>query len=85
MADRATVITAPAPVTRTRAGTRGAVVATPVAPVAALTVSVTVRGTTTVFPAVTIAGALYVPAPGDDVTTVPLSDGRVLVLGVWSA
>ncbi len=30
--------------------------------------------------AVTIAGALYTPSAGDQVTTIPLSDGRVLLL-----
>jgi hypothetical protein len=31
--------------------------------------------------AVTIEGALYTPTAGADVVTIPLSDGRVLLLG----
>jgi hypothetical protein len=35
-------------------------------------------------PALTIVGTVYLPTIGDDVTTIPLSDGSVLLLGRWS-
>jgi hypothetical protein len=35
-------------------------------------------------PALTIEGAIYSPTQGDTVTTIPLSDGSVLLLGMWS-
>ncbi len=44
--------------------------------------SVVLDGAT--VPAVTIEGTLYQPTEGDRVVTIPLSDGRVLILGPTS-
>ena len=38
----------------------------------------------TTFPAVQITAALYEPAQGDVVTTLPLDDGHSLVLGLFT-
>jgi hypothetical protein len=69
MADIADVVTAPGK-TKVAKGV----------PVPPLTVSV--NGVT--VPAVTIKGAPYLPTQGDKVVTIPLSDGRVLILGPTS-
>lgn len=45
--------------------------------------AVVVGGVT--VPAVTIEGALYAPSEGDAVVTIPLSDGKVLILGPVSS
>ena len=69
MADRANVVTAP-----DKHGRGGE--PTPF--------TVKLRESKKTFPAVLLANTVYVPNQGDDVTTLPLSDGQALVLGFFS-
>jgi len=68
MADRATVLTAPAKDRKVGKGEPEPE-------------KLTVRVAGVTFDAVTIKDAKYQPAQGDDVTTIPLANGTALLLG----
>jgi len=72
MPDRGTVMSAPERARKSRTGKE--IEATSVRPLRVKVGGVTVD-------AVTVRDALYQPTLGDDVNTVPLSDGTVLLLG----